>query len=322
MHFSINNILSVPVLAFSLGIIVALIRPNLKTPASIAKCISLYLLFSIGFQGGAHLYQSIWNTQTMAVIVIVLGMSIVIPLYVFSLSRRKFSIYNAAALAASYGSVSTVTFITASSYLSSLAVPYAGYIIALVPFIDFSAIITSILLVKYFSKSNNTNTSILNIVREVCGNHSIVILTGGLLIGIITRKGMEESTIYASIASLQKIMLTFFLVDMGLMVGKNIQYLKSYSRSICIVGIIVPLVNAVIGILLITCFHINLGDSLLLVVLLASASYITVPATFRMTVPEADPSLYVSATLGITFPFNVIIGIPLYYYLLNFIANL
>ena len=320
MTLPIHNIFNVPILAFSLGIIAVLIRSDLKIPSSIGKFISLYLLFSIGFQGGVQLYQSTWNNQATAVVAIAMGMSIIIPIYVFLFIRRKFNVYNAAALAASYGSVSVVTFITAGAYLIDLKISYGGYIVTLVPLMDCCAIMVGFILIKLFNGLHNSQ-SMGRALQELGTNTSILILVAGLFIGIMSRVS-DINKLYPLVMSMQKIMLTFFLIDMGLLVGRNIKNLKNHSRIIFIIGIIVPLLNATIGILLTTWLHLNLGDSLLLVILLASASYIAVPAAFRMAVPEAEPSLYISAALAITFPFNVIVGIPLYHYLLNYIGGL
>jgi len=315
-----NSLLNAPILAFFLGIIAVLIHSDLAIPRSIGKFISLYLLFSIGFRGGTELAQSIWYPNTLITIAIGLVMSIVTPLYVFAMVKKKLTLPNAGAIAASYGSISVVTFITAASYLSDLHISYGGHMVALMTLMECPAIMIGILLIR-MNKTSSHPVSYASIFKEVFTNRSILILLGGLIIGFLSNPA-EIQALHPFVNSIQKGMLVFFLLDIGLLVGRNIKNLIHLGRFMIVLGIAIPIINATIGVLLAYCFKINLGDSLLLVTLLASASYIAVPASFKLAVPEADPSIYLTPTLAITFPFNVIVGIPLYYYVLNCLATL
>lgn len=314
-----HAILSVPLLTFLLGIIAALIRSDLEIPRSVGKFISLYLLFTIGFQGGVELAHSSWDTQTSMTVAIGLLMAVVTPFYVFFLVKKKLSLPNAGAVAASYGSISIVTFMAASSYLNDYHITYGGHMVALVALMEFPAILIGLLLIRIYDKNTGAYTY-TSILKEVFRNGSIVILLGGLLIGYWSSP-TEVTSLHPFIVSIQKGVLLFFLLDMGLLVGSNVTSLKKTGLFMLAVGIGIPLMNAAIGLLLTYLFHINLGDSLLLVVLLSSASYIAVPAAFRLAVPTADPSIYLSTALVITFPLNMV-AIPFYLYILNYLAAL
>jgi hypothetical protein len=319
MNFPINNICNAPILAFFLGILAACIHSDLEIPRSVSKFIALYLLFSIGFSGGIELAHSIWHAETFITIGIGLFMAIVTPIYVFFIVKNKFNLPTAGAIAASYGSISVVNFIAASAYLSDCHITYGGHMVALMALMECPAIITGILLIRMYNTSVGSYTY-ANTFKEIFKNGSIIILLGSLFMGLFSSPS-EAAALSPFIVGIQKGMLVFFLLDMGLLVGKNIHNLKKVGKFMLVVGILIPIMNATVGLLLTYWFHINIGDSLLLIILLASASYIAVPAAFRLAVPEADPSLYVSAALAITFPFNVVIGMPLYYYVLNYLAS-
>jgi hypothetical protein len=320
MAFSISNILSVPILAFLLGIFASCIRSDLEVPRSVSKFITLYLLFCIGFNGGIELAHSIWRTEAFITIGIALFMAIVTPLYVFLIAKKRFDLSTSGAIAASYGSVSVVNFITASAYLTDCHIKYGGHMIALMALMECPAIIIGMLLIRTYNKPTARHAYTYTI-KEVLKSGSIIVLLGSLVMGIFSSP-TEAKALTTFVIDIQKGMLVFFLLDMGLLVGKNISNLKKVGKLMLMIGILIPIINAAIGILLTYCFHINIADSFLLVVLLASASYIAVPAAFRLAVPEADPSIYLAAPLAITFPFNVLIGIPLYYYILNYLTSL
>jgi hypothetical protein len=320
MSFSISNIFNVPILAFLLGIFASYIRSDLGIPRPVSKFITLYLLFCIGFNGGAELAHSMWNTETFITIGIALFMAIVTPVYVFFVVKKRFAIPTAGAIAASYGSVSVVNFIAASAYLANSHIAYGGHMVTLMALMECPAIIIGMLLIHMYDKSI-TNSLYSHTLKEIFRSGSIIILLGSLFIGL-SSSNKEVIALSSFTIGLQKGMLVFFLLDMGLLVGKNMSSLKKVGKFMFMVGILVPLINAAIGILLTYWLHINIGDSFLLVVLLTSASYIAVPATFRFSIPEADPSIYLATPLAITFPFNVVIGIPVYYYILNYLASL
>jgi uncharacterized protein len=240
------------------------------------------------------------------------------PLYLFFLLKRKLTVYDAGALAATYGSVSAVTFIAACSYLEDLDISYGSHMLTLMALMEAPAILIGIFLIRIHTRARNHSTY-WKILQEALTSSSIIMLVGSLSIGLITNP-QEAQDLYPFTVGIFKGMLLFFLLDTGLEVGKNIKKLKAMKAYIIILlGLLVPILNAVIGIELSYYFKLSIGNSLLLVVLLASGSYIAVPATLRLAVPQANPTLYLSASLGITFPFNLVIGIPLYYHLIKWL---
>jgi hypothetical protein len=309
------TLFSAPILFFFLGFLSVLVRSDLRIPKSISKFLALYLLFSIGYRGGKelayiHLNQEVWVTLHIGIF-----MAVLTPLYVFFSLKKKLTVPDAGAIAATYGSISAVTFITATSYLESLNVGYGSHMLTLMALMETPAILISIFLIRRHSAEGD-RPGYKHVLQEALTNSSVIILVGSLIIGLITGQ-QEADTLDPFVVGIFKGMLLFFLLDMGLAVGKNIKKLKANKAYIFLLGLLVPLINAAIGISLCCYFQLELGNSLLLVVLLASGSYIAVPATLRLAVPQANPSLYLSASLGVTFPFNIVIGIPLYYYLLQ-----
>lgn len=316
----LHAILSVPLITFLLGIFAASIHSDLKISPEVGKFISLYLLFGIGFRGGVELAHSSWNSQTFLTVAIGLVMAIITPIYVFFLVKKRLSIPNAGAIAASYGSISIVTFMAASSYLDDHHISYGGHMIALVALMEFPAILIGLLLIRIYDKTAGTYTSYKSVLKEVFKNGPIIVILGSLLIGYWSTPA-EVTSLHPFIISIQKGVLLFFLLDMGLLVGSKIAGLKKLGLFMLAVGIGIPFLNAALGLLLTYLFPTNLGDSFLLVALLSSASYIAVPAAFRLTVPTADPSVYLSTALVITFPFNMVM-IPFYEYLIHYLALL
>ena len=313
------HLISIPILAFFWGILAALMRSKLALPIAISKFISLYLLFSIGFKGGVELSHSSWSIDVLTTLIAGLGMALLTPVYVFFLTKNKLSLPNAGAVAASYGSISIVTFITALSYLQNKGIPYGGHMIALMALMEFPAIIMGLLLIRLYD-STLVRYRYGHLIKDSLGNGPVIMLLGGLLMGYCSQPN-EVKSLELFFVGLQKGMLVFFLLDMGLQVGKNITKIRNAGLFMVVLGITIPLINATIGIALAIWLRIDIGNSLLLVVLLASASYIAVPAAFQVAMPSAEPSIYVSTALAITFPFNIAIGLPLYIYILEKLAN-
>ena len=313
----LDSLLSAPILFFFLGILAVLIRADLQIPNPVSKFITLYLLLAIGFRGGAALAHGPWNQEVWITLCIGIFMAIMTPCYIFFFLKKKLKVYNAGAVAATYGSISAVTFITASSYLDDQGISYGGHMLTLMALMEAPAILIGIFLIRVYSQANN-QPSYYQVIQETLTNHSIVMLLGSLVIGLVTGP-QEAQSLSPFTVGIFKGMLLFFLLDMGLVVGQNIKTLKATGRYLIGLGIMVPLINAMIGLLLTYYFQISPGNSLLLIVLLASASYIAVPATFHFAVPQANPALYLSPALAITFPFNIIVGIPLYDYLIKWL---
>ena len=315
----LQNLLNPAVLFFFLGLLAVFIRSDLEIPQPIPKFLSLYLLLAIGVKGGVELSHSGITTHVITTLGIAVFMSLLVPFYSFYILKKRVSIYDAGAIAATYGSISAVTFITATSFLKDLNVEYGGHMVAAMALMESPAIIIGVLLINLYRPDKEEGSeSYGTILKEALTNGSVVLILGSLLIGILGGE-RTDAALHPFTEDIFKGMLAFFLLDMGLLAGKRIRSLRKAGNFLIAFSIVIPLINAAIGILLCTLFSINTGDSLLLVVLLASASYIAVPAAIRITVPEANPGLYVPMSLAITFPFNIILGIPVYFYILEYL---
>ncbi|MCU0570982.1 MAG: sodium-dependent bicarbonate transport family permease [Oculatellaceae cyanobacterium Prado106] len=320
MDFSLvlSNLLNPPVLFFFLGMLAVFVKSDLEIPPPIPKLFSLYLLLAIGFKGGVELANSGITQPVILTILAAIGMSLLVPIYTFFILRTRLDAYNSAAIAATYGSISAVTFITASSFLNALEIPYDGYMVAALALMESPAIIIGLILVKLFARGmeGGDRTEPINwadVLQEAFLNGSVFLLVGSLLIGYLTGE-QGWHTLKPFVQDMFYGVLTFFLLDMGLVAAKRIQDLQKTGVFLIGFALIAPPVNATLGLLLARAIALSPGDALLFAVLCASASYIAVPAAMRLTVPEANPSLYISSALAVTFPFNIIVGIPLYQY--------
>ncbi len=319
----LSNILNPPVLFFFLGMLAVFVQSDLEIPNPLPKLFSLYLLVSIGFKGGHELYESGLSPQILGTLAAAVVMASVVPIYSFFILRIKLDIYNAAAIAATYGSISAVTFITASSLLDKLQISHGGHMVAALALMESPAIVVGLILVRVFAVKQqefsedgepieNSGTSWGEVLHEAFLNGSVLLLIGSVIIGVLVGKEgwgkvhlfVEKDIFYGA--------LMFFLMDMGLVAARRIRDLKQTGFFLIGFSVLMPVANAIIAILVAKMLGMHQGDALLFAVLCASASYIAVPAAMRMTVPEANPSLYVSMALALTFPFNIIVGIPIY----------
>jgi uncharacterized protein len=313
----VSNILNPPVLAFFLGMLAVLVKSDLEIPTPLPKLFSLYLLFAIGFKGGVELVKSGISQEVILTLVAAIAMACVVPIYTFFILRTKLDAYNSAAIASTYGSISAVTFITAGSFLTQLGIDFDGYMVAALALMESPAIIIGLILVNLFSsKEGKRDFAWSEVLQEAFFNSSVFLLVGSLIMGLLTgESGWEKLKPFTQ--DMFYGVLTFFLLDMGLLAAKRIKDLKKTGVFLISFAILIPVVNAGIGLLIAKIIGMAQGDTLLFSVLCASASYIAVPAAMRLTVPEANPSLYVSTALAVTFPFNIIVGIPLYLYGIN-----
>ena len=309
-----SNILSPPVLFFFLGMLAVFLKSDLEIPQPLPKLFSLYLLFAIGFKGGSELVKSGVSQEVVLTLLAAIMMACIVPIYTFFILKIKLDLYNAAAIAATYGSISAVTFITAGSFLSELGIDFSGYMVAALALMESPAIIVGLLLVKIFAiDKQNDDFSWSEVLREAFLNSSVFLLVGSLVIGALSgEKGWKVEEPFTQ--GIFYGVLTFFLLDMGLVAAARIKDLGKTGPFLISFSILTPILNAAIGILIAKLIGMPQGNALLFSVLCASASYIAVPAAMRLTLPEANPSLYVTAALAVTFPFNIIIGIPLYLY--------
>ncbi len=315
----LSNIVDPAILFFFFGLFAASVRSNLEIPQALVKFFSLYLLMSVGFKGGVAISSSGFSADMAISLSIAVFMSFVVPLYSYWILRKRLGSFDSAAIAATYGSVSAVTFITAATFLEKQSIPFGGHMSVALVVMESPAIIMAVLLsnwVRHNSKSatgslENDNLKISHILKEAFTDGAHLLLLGGLVIGWITgeegKKAMDPFT-----GQLFKGILAFFLLEMGLVVAKKLGDLKKAGAFLVSFALFIPLFNAILVTFLSFIFGVTVGDAILLAVLSASASYIVVPAVIRYAIPEANPSLYFGMSLVVTFPFNIIVGIPLY----------
>lgn len=320
-HHILQNFLSPPVLFFFLGMAASLARSDLEVPQPVAKFFSLYLLLAIGFKGGVELNHSGLSGQVLITLVAAMLMAVAVPIYTFFVLRIRMNVYDAGAVAATYGSISAVTFITAVSYLANLAIPFGGHMVAAMALMESPAIVIGVMMVRRFSQNGvDTKFSWKPIVEEAFLNGSVVLILGSLVIGILTGEAGAKALKPFS-EDIFKGMLAFFLLDMGLVAAKRLGDLGSARWFLVGFGTVIPVINALIAIFLARLIGMSEGDALLFAILCASASYIAVPAAMRLAVPEANPSFYLALALAITFPFNIVVGIPLYHTIIEWVGR-
>ncbi|MEI6819818.1 MAG: sodium-dependent bicarbonate transport family permease [Verrucomicrobiota bacterium] len=305
------NLLSPAVLFFVLGLLAAIVKSDLKFPEQLYIGLTIYLLVAIGFKGGVAIseagLQKVWLPSLAA---IVLGA--LIPLWSYPLLRGpgKMSVVDSAAIAAHYGSVSAVTFIAATNYLKSINLPYESYATAFLAVMEAPAILVGVVLGKLNSKQAGEG-SLKAVIHETLFGRSIFLLVGALIVGgLCGEVGMKKVEPFF-VTPFQGV-LAIFLLEMGIVAGNRMGDLKKVGLFLLGFGILMPLVNGAIGVLLGKFAGLELGGATLLGVLAASASYIAAPAAIRISLPEANPTLYLTSSLAITFPFNITVGIPIY----------
>lgn len=304
-----NNLLDPAILFFVFGIFAGLIRSNLEIPNQISKFLSLYLLMALGLKGGFALANSGFTQEIGSVIGIGLFLALAVPAVSYLLLRRVLNGFDSAAVAATYGSVSAVTFVTATQYLSGNGIEYGGFMAAVMALMESPAIIMAVALAAYVRASNTV--SIKNVLHESFTDGAHILLLAALAIGVITGDaGLAVMKPFTG--DLFKGLLAFFLLDMGLQVAKRIPELRDKNPMLLAYAVVAPLVHSAAALGLCLLFGVTLGNTILLMVLAASASYIAVPAVVKYAIPEANPSVYFGLSLGLTFPFNVLVGIPLY----------
>ena len=271
---------------------------------------------ALGLKGGFALAKSGMNESILISLACAVGLAVVIPLLSFWLLRRIVSAFDAAAVAATYGSVSAVTFITATQILEATQIGFGGHMAAAMALMESPAIILAVLFANKVRQEQKTQTQINNVklsslLHESLTDGAQLLLLGSLLIGILSGEHGQAMMKPFSV-DLFKGLLAFFLLDMGLTAARNLPGLKGQSVLVFVYALLAPMFHASLAFILAKFFGLALGDTVLLMVLAASASYIAVPAVVRYAIPEANPSLYIGMSLGITFPFNIVIGIPSY----------
>jgi len=304
------------VMFFILGVLAMLVHSNLEIPESIVKFITLYLMMAIGFKGGVALYTSPLFGSGFAAVAIVIVMSAVVPLYAFFLLKSKFGIFDAAAIGATYGSNSTLTFITAAAFLSSIGVAYGGYMTVALVLMETPAIIFAILLARRYE--NNQGTSTWALTKRALSDGTLLTLVGSMVIGyLLMVMGNPENMLTAWIAGdVFTGMLIFFLFYMGTVIGQKLREIDGFDPALVLFAIVAPIVNGLLGLAGAVLFGLTPGSALLLTILCASSSYIVAPALLKDAMPEANPAKYLTMSMAITFPLNIVLGIPAYWWLI------
>ena len=310
-----QNILDPAILFFIFGVFAGAVRSNLEIPPAITKFLSLYLLMALGLKGGFALQKSGLTIDIAKTLSIAVMLAIIVPILGYFFLKKKLNNYDAAAIAATYGSVSAVTFITASQFLDLNKITYGGHMAAAMALMESPAIILAVILANA-AKSNKRGSS-LNLLHKSFTDGAQLLLIGAMIVGLFAGSTGERIMAPFSI-DLFKGMLAFFLLDMGLMVAKNFKQVLNKPIYVLVYGIFAPPVHAFLALFICKIAGVGLGETILLMILSASASYIAVPAALKYALPQANPSLYFGMSLGLTFPINIIIGIPLY----TFIAKL
>ena len=311
-----ETLLSPAILCFALGMAAAFARSDLSFPEAVAKGMSLYLLFAIGFKGGVGVAAHGVDAGLIAAILAGAALSFLLPFLAYALLRglARVAVIDAAAIAAHYGSISIVTFLAATSVLEGFGLKPEGYMVAVAAAMEAPAIVAALWLVARSGTGGAAGSVPLgpDMLREILLNGSIVLLVGAFAIGWITgEKGLAE--IAPFIVAPFKGVLCLFLLDMGLVAGRGLRSSAHLLRpGVLAFGLIMPPLGAAAGLATALILGLSTGGTLLLMTLCASASYIAVPAAMRVALPEANPSLSLTLALGVTFPFNLTIGIPLY----------
>jgi hypothetical protein len=325
-----QNLIDPAILFFIFGVLAGTVKSNLEIPPAISRFLSLYLLMALGLKGGFALSQSGLTASVGISLAAAVALAIVIPLIGYAVLRRFVSGFDAAAVAATYGSVSAVTFVTAVQTLENQGVPYGGHMAAAMALMESPAIILAVVLANSLRQKQASGVavqagggaalvgpatphgaSVGKILHESFTDGAQLLLLGAMVIGLITGEAGQEAMAPFSV-DLFKGMLAFFLLDMGLMAARNLPQVKGQSPVLIAYAVLGPIVHAALALGLAVVLKLSAGDGALLMVLAASASYIAVPAVLRTALPEAKPALYFGLSLGLTFPLNIVLGIPVY----------
>lgn len=317
MDFQIllNNLTNPSLLFFVLGILAVKLKSDLEIPATSAKFIALYLMISIGFKGGQELSHSAFSTTILWSLGFGVFLSAAIPFYTFFLLKRKLGVPNAAAISAAYGSISAVTFVAAAAFLEVQGVTFGGYMVAVMALMEAPAIISGMILLRKYTPSKTEGGSKQMIIHAFT-NGSVLLILGSLVIGLIADEKQAEG-IKPFVTDIFKGFLAVFLLDMGITSGRKLKAFFKTGYFSSLFAILVPLVNGVVVAYVSQWISPEVGDRLIFAILAASASYIAVPAAMKLSNPDADEGLYVPMALAVTFPFNLTLGMPIYWMIIQ-----
>lgn len=313
-HLLIDNLTNPALLFFILGIIAVLVKSDLEIPPNSSKFISLYLLFAIGFKGGQELSHETFNTEIAASMLFGIGISMAIPIYTFFLLKKQLNPYNAAVIAAAYGSVSAVTFVTAVSFLEIQHLQLQGHMVAIMALMESPAIIVGLMLLTLSKEVDSQAIAIKKrvVFKHAFTNGSVLLILGSLCIGFMANAEQAEG-IKPFTDDLFKGFLAIFLLDMGISSGKKLKAFFSFGWFPLVFAIAIPLINGCLVAALSAAVTLDVSNRFIFAILAASASYIAVPAAMKISVPKANPGLYLPMALAVTFPINITIGMPIYF---------
>lgn len=318
MELIVENLRNPALLFYLLGLLAVRLKSDLAVPANSSKFISLYLLFAIGFKGGQELAHSEVGQGVVGSVALGMLWAALIPFIAFQLLRTRMSVENSGAVAAAYGSVSAVTFITAVSFLGLRHMDFGGHMVTVMALMEAPAIIVGMLLMRMYGNGDGGHRPLREVLHHALTNGSVLLILGSVVIGMIASDEQAQG-IRPFTTDIFNGFLAIFLLDMGIESGRNLKGMLQGGRFPVLFALLMPAVSgtamAVVSGLVIDAA----GDRFLLAVLAASASYIAVPAAMRMAAPKADPGLYVPMALGITFPFNVTLGMPLYMWVVEMV---
>ncbi len=307
----IENLTNPALLFFVLGIVAVFLKSDLEIPPNSSKFISLYLLFAIGFKGGQELSHEQLTSEIGWSMLFGIVISLLIPLYTFFILKRKLQVMDAGAIAAAYGSVSAVTFVTAVSYLEAQQLALHGHMVAIMALMESPAIIIGLLLISMYHKDEQDKIKKRSAIKHSFTNGSVLLIMGSLVIGFLASDKQAEG-IKPFTNDLFKGFLAIFLLDMGITSGKKLKAFFSFGWFPVAFAVLIPLLNGAAVALLSTLVTNEPANRFMFAILAASASYIAVPAAMKISVPKANPGLFLPMALALTFPINITIGMPLY----------
>jgi len=312
-----QNLISPAILFFVFSVLAGLLKSDLNVPESISRCLSIYLMMAIGFKGGVGIAETAdINGEVISLILLGVACGFLQPFLGFWILKAtsKLDTPTAAAVAAHYGSTSMVTFVTAASFLQTNEVVYAGYIVAILALMEAPAILSGLLIVHCAApeKIKTAETAVPKLSREIFTNGAIMLLIGSFFIGWATGQPGLDKMEGLLVHPFQGV-LAFFLLDMGLLVSRQLHHIKEFTFILALFGIYMPLIGAFLGLGISSFIGLDVGTGMLFTILCASSSYIAVPAAMRLSLPEAKAGIYLPMSLAITFPFNIVVGIPLYF---------
>ncbi|PWA10454.1 sodium-dependent bicarbonate transport family permease [Flavobacterium laiguense] len=307
----LDNLTNPALLFFLLGIIATRLKSDLAIPDNTSKFISLYLLFSIGFKGGQELAHSDFHMEIIWAVLFGILIAVVIPIYCFFILKQKFSIENSGAIAAAYGSVSAVTFVTAVTFLEIQKYTFSGHMVAVMALMEAPAIIIGVILIRLYNKKEASSSKMSAVIKHSLTNGSVLLILGSLVIGFLASEE-QAMGIKPFTTDIFKGFLAIFLLDMGIVSGRKLDDFIKSGWSTLVFAIVIPLVNGIVVAFLSQLVTDQVGNRFIFAILAASASYIAVPAAMKIAAPKANPGLFLPMALAVTFPFNITFGMPIY----------